>query len=274
MARLIKTGLDYFSMDVNTDDKFELIEAKHGIAGFGIVIKLFQRIYKSGYYLDWNDEKLLIFKKQINVDINIINDVINDCLRYNIFDEKLFAKYKILTSSGIQKRYFRSCERRKSVDIIKNYINVDINSIDVNINWINDDISTQRKGKESKVKERKGKREEIPPPQKVFLLEISQVEEFLLNEQIWLEQTVCMRHGLNKEIAKELIHEFVETLKDRAEEEKTPKDAKQHFVNWLKIKKEKQKNETAKNRNNNSKEYRQQLLMQEYKSLVGKPVEI
>ena len=48
MARPIKTGLDYFPMDVDTDEKFELIEAKHEIVGFGIVIKLFQRIYKSG----------------------------------------------------------------------------------------------------------------------------------------------------------------------------------------------------------------------------------
>ena len=45
MARPIKDGVDYFPLDVNLDMKFRLLEAKHGIVGFGIIIKLFQRIY-------------------------------------------------------------------------------------------------------------------------------------------------------------------------------------------------------------------------------------
>jgi hypothetical protein len=59
MSRPIKQGLDYFPMDVEVDDKIELIEAKHGISGFGILVKLFQKIYKEGYYLNWNEETLL-----------------------------------------------------------------------------------------------------------------------------------------------------------------------------------------------------------------------
>ena len=151
MSRPVKQGLDYFPMDVTTDDKFELIEAKYGIEGFGIIIKLFQKIYKEGCYLEWTEEKLLIFKKNINVDINTINAVINDAIVYKIFDSDIYKKYKVLTSSGIQKRFFTACDRRKSVDLNKNFIIVDINSINVDINWINDDISTQSKVKESKV---------------------------------------------------------------------------------------------------------------------------
>ena len=75
-------------------------------------------------------------------------------------------------------------------------------------------------------------------------------------------------------MAKDYIHEFVETLKDRAEETKTPKDAKQHFVNWLKKQKEKQNDTAAKNRNDNSKEYRDQYLMQKYQTIVGKSAEV
>jgi hypothetical protein len=152
MSRPLKNGLDYFPMDVTTDDKFELIEAKHGLVGFAIIVKLFQKIYKEGYYLDWNEEKLLLFKKAINVDTNLLNDVIKDCLRYCIFNQKLFDEFKILTSSGIQKRYLNACDRRKSVDLIKEHVIVDINSINVDINWINTYISTQSKVKESKVK--------------------------------------------------------------------------------------------------------------------------
>jgi len=153
MARPIKQGLDYFPMDVTTDDKFELIEAKHGLVGFGIIIKLFQRIYKEGYYLKWNEEIALIFKKKINVDINLVNVVINDAIVYNIFGKSCFNKFKILTSTGIQKRYFTACERRKGVELIKKYIIVDINAINVNNNEVNvsNKYTKKSKGEESKV---------------------------------------------------------------------------------------------------------------------------
>ena len=155
MARPIKQGLDYFPMDVETDDKFELIEARHGITGFGVLVKLFQRIYKEGYYLQLSEELILIFSKRINVDINKVNEVINDCIKYNIFTEELYKKYNILTSCGIQKRFLTAIGRRKDVEMIKQFINVDNNLINVNINVINYNISTQRKGKERKGKESK-----------------------------------------------------------------------------------------------------------------------
>ncbi len=150
MSRPIKQGLDYFPMDVEIDDKIELIEAKYGITGFGVVVKLFQKIYKEGYYHDWNEETLLLFSKRINVDINQITAIINDCFHYKILDEKLYSQYKILTSTGIQKRYFNATNRRKELFLYKNYIIVDINKINVHINWINDDNSTQSKVKKSK----------------------------------------------------------------------------------------------------------------------------
>ena len=154
MSRPLKTGLDYFPMDVEMDDKVELIEAKHGILGFGILVKLYQRIYKEGYFLKLTEETLLIFSKRVNVDINKVNEVINDCLRYQLFDENLHKKYQILTSPGIQKRYLQAIDRRKDIELIQNYINVDINGLNVNINWVNVDISTQSKVKETKLKKR------------------------------------------------------------------------------------------------------------------------
>lgn len=157
MSRPLKTGLDYFPMDVDMDDKVELIEAKHGIIGFGILIKLYQRIYKEGYYLRWNEETQLLFSRRINVDINEVIEVVNDCLRYHLFDKTLHKKYQILTSHGIQSRFLQAIDRRKYAEMIKNYVIVDINGLNVNINLINVDISTQSKVKESKEKKSKGK---------------------------------------------------------------------------------------------------------------------
>jgi len=141
------------------DDKVELIEAKHGITGFGVLVKLYQKIYKEGYFINVTEETLLILSKRINVDINKVNEVIKDCLKYDIFSDKLYKSFKILTSAGIQKRYLQAVDRRKDIELIKKYIIVDINGLNVNINWINDGNSTQSKVKESIVKE--SKEEEI-----------------------------------------------------------------------------------------------------------------
>jgi hypothetical protein len=174
MARPLKSGLDYFPLDVTLDEKVELLEAKHGIVGFGILIKLFQKIYKHGYYIKWSEDALLLFKKQVNVDINTISAVIIDCYKWEIFNKELFEKYQILTSRGIQRRYITAVGRRTKIEIIRdiamidesfeNYskiVYVDNNDVNVDINTESKELmsakSTQSKVKESKVKESKGK---------------------------------------------------------------------------------------------------------------------
>ena len=55
MARPKKQGLDYFPLDVNVDNKIEILESEYGILGFGFIVRLFQKIYANGYYLEWNE---------------------------------------------------------------------------------------------------------------------------------------------------------------------------------------------------------------------------
>lgn len=45
MARPQKQGLDYFPIDTNMDqdDKIALIESKHSVTGFGVLIKLLNK---------------------------------------------------------------------------------------------------------------------------------------------------------------------------------------------------------------------------------------
>jgi DnaD/phage-associated family protein len=164
MARPQKDGLDYFPLDVDIDqdDKVQLIEAKFGITGFGIIIKLFMKIYKEGYFYEWSEKEQLLFSRRVNVDINQVNDVINECIKWGLFDKNLYEKYRILTSKGIQKRYMEAVSRRKQVVIVKefflldaskysNIVFVDINGVNVDINTVNDDINPQSKVKKSKV---------------------------------------------------------------------------------------------------------------------------
>lgn len=141
MARPKKQGLDYFPLDVNVDNKIEILESKYGISGFGFIIRLFQKIYANGYYLEWNQYSAILLKKEIGMSEEKINEFIKFCLEINIFDKKLYSSYNILTSRGIQKRYFTVCKRRKEVEIIKEYLLIKPEDYGVNVN--NNDTQNQ-----------------------------------------------------------------------------------------------------------------------------------
>ncbi|MEN2468139.1 DUF4373 domain-containing protein [Ornithinibacillus sp. JPR2-1] len=164
MVRPIKQGLDYFPLDVDIDqdDKIALIEANHGLEGFGVVIKILMKIYDNSYFYEWGEKEQLLFSRRVNVNINRINDIINDCIKWGLFSWSLFEKHQILSSKGIQKRYLEAAARRKRVEIRSDYlllddeeVNVYKNLIIVDINPIDVDISTQSKAEESKAKESK-----------------------------------------------------------------------------------------------------------------------
>jgi len=163
MARPRKQGLDYFPLDVDIDqdDKIQLVEAVHGPVGFAIVIKLLMRIYKDGYYSKWTETEQLLFSKRVNVDINLINACINDCIKWGFFEKEMFENQAVLTSHGIQKRFLEAVGRRQKVEMVKEYLllgsedinvykNLTTRSINVHINTVNDNINPQSIAKHSK----------------------------------------------------------------------------------------------------------------------------
>ncbi|MEE0964161.1 MAG: DUF4373 domain-containing protein [Ruminococcus bromii] len=167
MARPAKVGLDYFPLDCVLDDKIELIEAEFGLIGFAVVVKLLQKIYgEQGYYCEWTKEVALLFARKCGVGGNAVSEIVTSSLKRGIFNNDLFNKYGILTSRGIQKRYFEAVSRRKQIEVKSEYLLIEVaqfsknasnNSDNVDINLINDIKSTQSKVKESKVKESKVK---------------------------------------------------------------------------------------------------------------------
>jgi DNA replication protein DnaD len=183
MARPQKDGLDYFPVVTSFDDNMELIISEFGPEGLGIVIGLYQRIYANGYYMDWNEDTLLLFAtKHINAEITRINSVLMRSFDRKIFNKELYDKFGILTSRGIQKQFLRVCKtsRRKSVPFIKEYClitqNDELFGVITELTLINseelqqnDVVGTQSKEKEKekeKVKESKEKErdEETPAP--------------------------------------------------------------------------------------------------------------
>lgn len=116
----MKEGIEYFPLDVCLDDKFELIEAEFGLTGFAVVVKLLQKIYgQFGYYCEWNIEVALLFAKRIGLGGSVVSEIVAASIRRGIFDKTMHDRYGILTSAGIQKRYFEAVSRRKIVKIKK-----------------------------------------------------------------------------------------------------------------------------------------------------------
>jgi hypothetical protein len=169
MARPQKPGLDYFALDVQMDDAVNIIEAEHGLAGFAIIIKLFQRIYNEGYYYKWTEKEQILFSSRVSVDRNLVTTIVEDCIKWGIFNQELYKNHTILTSRRIQSHYLTATYKRVNVEMVKEYLLIDV-SDRKNINVIRvsddrnpattkdtDDKSTQSKVKESKEKKSKEK---------------------------------------------------------------------------------------------------------------------
>lgn len=164
MARPYSEGrLQYFPLDCVFNDAMKLLEAEFGLTAFAVVVKLWQKIYSGrGYYCEWTKEVALVFSREIGVGANVVSEILQSAFKRGIFDRDLFDKYSILTSDGIQKRYFEAVKRRKQilvderfllVPVAQNGVNACNNEVNVYNNEVNADINSQSKVNESRVNE-------------------------------------------------------------------------------------------------------------------------
>lgn len=161
MARPQKEGIDYFPIDCQFSDEVKLIQAEFGLIGLGILIKLWQKIYGGkGFYTKWDDDVALVFASECDVGVSVVKEVVSACLRRGIFNRQKHDQYKVLTSEGIQERYAEATERRTSqkidgryllIDIPKNWVCVDNNSINVDNNSENENDNPQSKVNKNKL---------------------------------------------------------------------------------------------------------------------------
>lgn len=160
-GRPTKQGIDYFPMDVGffTDVKIRKISRACGSQSTSILICLLCNIYKDeGYYILWDEDLPFVIADTVGVSEGAVKEVLIKSLQVGFFDQELYEKYKILTSSGIQKRFLLATYQRKETAIIPEYlINCANNSINCTNNSINHSDNEQSK---SKVKVNRKKRKE------------------------------------------------------------------------------------------------------------------
>lgn len=162
-GRQNKVGLDYFELDCYMDEKVRLIQAEYGLKGFAVFVRLLQKIYgENGYYCEWTQDSELLFMSENGLNggsQQLLRDIVSACIRRNIFSDRLFKKYGILTSSGVQKQYLKATAKREVASLKKEYLlipipknrkNVVINSIYDTRNSISSDINAQSKEEKNK----------------------------------------------------------------------------------------------------------------------------
>ena len=110
-------GINYFPIGVNfmEENAMEVIEAKYGIKGAAIVLKLLCKIYKEGYFIRWDEEQCLIFANKAGREVQVaeVQGIIEILFIKGILDRNSYLENGILTSANIQKIWMEATKRRK-----------------------------------------------------------------------------------------------------------------------------------------------------------------
>lgn len=258
MARPNKTGLDYFPLDVDffADEKIAAISGEFGIKGEITVIKLLCAVYRNGYFILWNEPlKYKLLRDLPGVSPELIDQIVNRLVMWGFFDESLFDSVKVLTSRGIQKRFF-SITRRRGLPSDAKYLlaeNGCTGVIDDNNPAATELLAT--KTPQSKEKKRiissttttareylddsedsvNDFAEKVPPqvpPGTYSLVPIGELAEWMKSETAWIEQ-LCINMHKDPEYIKRKIDEFAAHCANNGETAKDKGDCKRHFNNWL-----------------------------------------
>ncbi|MGO8695979.1 MAG: DUF4373 domain-containing protein [Rectinemataceae bacterium] len=115
MGRAESSGIGYFPVVTEWDQKLKLVRAKYKLAGIGCIVELWKAIYAEGYALRWDEDAELLFADENNIDLGTLRDIVNFSAEKGIFDRTKLVDNLVLTSHGIQKQWLsivRSAHRK------------------------------------------------------------------------------------------------------------------------------------------------------------------
>ena len=169
---MAKFSMAAFLLDTHLDEKWQIIEARYGLKGFAIIVKLLQRIYGgNGYYCEWSEFISELFANNLKVSASFVNEIVRDALSLGLFDLDKFNSLRVLTSRPIQKNFLETHKRKICVEMESCFLcdNFDI-SVYKNLKIVyrnqknvykNTENVTYNKIKQNKTKQNKIKQNEI-----------------------------------------------------------------------------------------------------------------
>ncbi len=288
MARPKKLGLDYFTNDVSfyQDIKIRKMIRYKGIQAVSVYHIILCQVYASGYYLEWDDDLPFIISETADLQEDYVKEAISFAIEIGLFNKVMFNDFHVLTSKGIQERFFDFCSIAKRklptslpylllltnaepVSSLNNGIPTEktaVNSEETIVNSVetpeNLEKSTQSKVKESKVKHSSSAdiraREDVPggwsgDDLKVYGSVDGEIAQ-LRASPLWKEQVFMRFRFLDKSDQKldEYLDRFCLEVKASGKCHQHLGDAKKHFMNWMIIQEDKL-NKESKGYGNNQK---------------------
>ena len=147
-----------------------------------------QRAYKTnGYYYEWGYDDCATTARKMGGGINsgTVKETVDYCLQVDLFDKRLFDEWGVLTSRGIQRRFWAVLSERRSKTVYQEYwllkseeckglvkvsLKSDVQPTNSNVQSANDDMSPIKKSKVNNIYNIKQFSPELEQPFQTYLL--------------------------------------------------------------------------------------------------------
>lgn len=170
MAGRPKQGIDASLWSVHmfdNDAKIDKLIDSKDWAGFGVYFWLCQRAFgTNGYFFEWSFDDCASTARKMGGGVNsgTVKETVSYCFRIDLFDKRLFDRWGVLTSRGIQRSFLPVLLNRRvkkvyeeywllnseeSKGLVKVSLNDDVQPTNANVQSANGDVQAI---KESKVK--------------------------------------------------------------------------------------------------------------------------
>ena len=137
MARTIQQGMLYFNLDVDflQNIKVRRILRSCGPQAIIVLIWLLSSIYRDdGYYVQWHEDMPFLIADDVGINEGAVEEIVKKAIQVGFFSAEMYEAYNILTSRGLQQRFFEMACRRKAVNYDERYLLIDINEYSNAIN--------------------------------------------------------------------------------------------------------------------------------------------
>ena len=244
MSRPTRKGLDYFPLDTTilNNIKVRRIKREFGADAFLLYISLLCDIYSNGYYIEATDDYLFDQGERLGIAENKVLEILLACVKIGLFHEGFFTENRILTSESIQRRFLLAIKKRsvnQPIDQILDLVSDPETPVFDPETPSKQDLSTQRKEKESKVNLQQQQQHACKEPEKEpenLNEEREQWKEALLADEDW-QATIVRYSGKGIAVlqytreAMGVFDDFLR-LKFSLDTIRTKKDYSQSFVGW------------------------------------------
>lgn len=251
MPRPRKQGLDYFPFDCDFfyDEKIDAVAGEFGIKGEITAIKLLCAIYRNGYFIEWSEMlKMKMCNRLPGISPQLLEQIVNRLVKWGFFDKSLFDSANILTSRGIQRRFFEATRNRVRSTSLPYILDFSVENREKTAVSYEETPVSYKKSTQSKVKNIKispdgdTKRTGPPPPspptgsgvdQSFLKLDLTGRLDLLRGQTEWIS-AMCTRFHLDPtEMWKLIDTDFLSHCLREGKTHFSMQDLKSHINRWF-----------------------------------------